>query len=111
MEKSVEQALKKQGYIMTYKCLIKELGTLEAVFLSELISKYNYFKTKNLIPDDGYFFCTYENLNESTGIKRRKMASLRARLKELGLIDFERKGLPAKIWYKIDFDKVFEITK
>ena len=111
MEISVEQELKQQGYIMTYKCLIKELGTLEAVFLGELISKHNYFKNKNMLDDEGYFFCTYENLKESTGIKRKAMESVRARLKEIGLIDFKRKGIPAKIWYKIDYEKVLEVSK
>ena len=111
MEISVEQALKQQGYIMTYKCLIKELGTLEAIFLSELISKHTYFKNKNMLDDDGYFYCTYDSLNESTGIKRRNLETLRAKFKELGLIDFKRKGIPARIWYKIDYEKVLEVSK
>ena len=111
MEISVEQALKQQGYIMTYKCLIKELGTLEAIFLCELISKHKYFEDRDMLDDDGYFYCTYESLNESTGIKRRKLESLRAKFKELGLIDFKRKGIPARIWYKIDYEKVLEVSK
>ena len=49
MELSDEQILKKQGYIMTYKCLINKLGTVEAVFLSELISKYKYFESKGML--------------------------------------------------------------
>ena len=111
MEISVEQALKQQGYIMTYKCLIKELGTSGAVFLSELISKHKYFESKNMLDDDGYFFCTYESINDSTGIKRKKLETLRKKFKELGLIDFKRKVIPARIWYKIDYEKVLEVSK
>ena len=111
MELSGEQLLKKQGYIMTYKCLIKELGTVEAVFLSELLSKHKYFESRNMLDADGYFFCTFENINDSTCIKRRQLESLRSKLRELEFIDFKRKGIPAKIWYKINYEKVLETAK
>ena len=83
MELSNEQLLKKQGYIMTYKCLIKELGTVKAVFLSELLSKYKYFESRGKLDADGYFYCTYNDIYESTGIKRRQLESLRSKLREL----------------------------
>ena len=111
MELSNEQLLKNQGYVMTYKCLIKELGTVEAVFLSELISKHKYFESRDMLDGEGYFFCTQKNINESTGIKRRRLESLRPKLKELGFIDYKRKGTPAKIWYKINYEKVLETAK
>ena len=83
MESSDEQTLKKQGYIMTYKCLINKLGTLEAVFLSELISKHKYFESKGMLDVEGYFYCVFEDLYQSTGIKRRQLENLRSKLQEL----------------------------
>ena len=111
MELSYEQLLKRQGYVMTYKCLIKELGTVGAVFLSELISKHKYFESRNMLDDEGYFFCTQGDINESTGIKRRQLESLRSKLKELNFIDYKRKGTPAKIWYKINDEKLLDTAK
>ena len=111
MDLSSEEILKKQGYIMTYKCLINKLGTLEAVFLSELISKYKYFESKGMLDVDGYFYCIFEDLYQSTGLKRRQLESIRSKLQKLKFIDFKRKGIPAKIWYKINFEKVLDAAK
>jgi hypothetical protein len=111
MELSNEQLLKNQGYVMTYKCLIKELGTVEGVFLSELISKHKYFESRDMLDADGYFFCIYNDLYKSTGIKRRQLESLRSKLQELGYIDYKREGIPAKIWYKINYEKVLDTAK
>jgi hypothetical protein len=111
MSLSDEQLFKKQGYVMTYKCLIKELGTVEAVFLSELLSKHKYFESRNMLDAEGYFYCTYNDIYESTGIKRRQLESLRSKLQEFGFIEYKRKGIPAKIWYKINYEKVLETAK
>ena len=96
---------------MTYKCLIKRLGTLEAVFLSELISKHKYFESKGMLDVDGYFYCIFKDLYQSTGIKRRQMESIRSKLQKMKFIDFKRKGIPARIWYKINFKKVLVTAK
>jgi len=93
--------IKSTGYITVSKELAHEIGLNETVILSELISQYEYFKKNNKLRDQKWFFCTIEKLEEQTTLNRHYQDKAIATLKKLGLIEVDRKGLPARRHFKI----------
>ena len=73
---SILKLISSDGFITLNKSIIKTLGLHESVMLGELASKYNYWKEKDNLTNDGYFFCTIENIQEETslsGSQQRKI--------------------------------------
>lgn len=96
--------LRSDGSIIVNKRLIHGIGVRPAVIYSELLSKYTYFKNKKWLTEEGYFFCTIEDLEFSTGLNRHSQDKSIKVLVEKGLIDKKVKGLPAKRYFKINTD-------
>lgn len=112
MEKSMEYALSQllssNGYISVNKSLIKKVGLNCAVMIGELLSEYNYWYEQNKLEDE-MFFSTRENLEENTGLNEYLQRKTFADLKSFGLVDVVKKGLPAKNYYKINFDTLYSM--
>ena len=51
----VKELLSNKSHIKLNKKIIKAIGILETVFLADLMSKYEYFESKEML-DDGWFF-------------------------------------------------------
>lgn len=60
--------LRSDSSVVMNKCLMKAIGNDQCLIFSELLSKYNYFKSKGTLTEDGFFFCTVEDLAESTNL-------------------------------------------
>ena len=54
--------------------------------------------------DSGWFFKTQIEWEEETGLTRREQEGARSRLQSMGLLREERRGIPAKLFYRVDFD-------
>ena len=70
----------------------------------QLISEYNYYKGKETLTADGYFYSTVEHLENETcmsGHEQRKAVSVLTELKVLYVMS---KGIPAKRHFKINFE-------
>ncbi len=104
----ITYTLRKDVNLSINKKLIKELGILPAVFLSDLISKQNYFVGKEM-DKDLWFFNTEENREEDTGLTPHQQRKCIQSLKENEIIRTKRIGIPAKLWFWIDHKKIFDI--
>ena len=51
---------------------------------------------------DGWFWKTERGWEEETGLTRRAQDSARKLLRGLGLMEEEKRGMPAKIWFRVD---------
>jgi len=93
--------LRADGSIVVNKKLAHEIGLNEAVVYSELVSLYKYWSEREELTEDGFFYCTYENIERNTTLKEK--AALRAinKLVKLELIEKVSRGLPRKNYYKI----------
>ena len=99
------EAFKSTGYLIVNKTLIKQFGLLPAILLSNYIDKHIYFREK--FPDnDGWFFLTHENQMNQLGMAEYSIRKYKTYLKDKGIIKTTQKGIPAKEWYKIDFQKL-----
>ena len=72
----------------------------------QLISEYNYYKGKETLTEDGFFYSTVEHLENETclsGHEQRKAISV---LTELSVLKVVSKGIPAKRHFKINFEGI-----
>ena len=106
---SVIQLLASSGFITVNKHLARTLGLDEAVIFGELCSKYDYRETKNELDEDGYFYCTVEDLEETTTLGERRQRRAINSLVKIGLIEQVTKGLPCKRFFRINENAVLKI--
>lgn len=108
MQLDFMKLIESKGYISVSKELARNIGLHETMILTELISKYNYFKDKGQLDKEGFFFCTVDDLEHETTINKYYQNKAITNLKKMNLIQYEVKGLPAKRYFKIN---EFEIMK
>lgn len=79
------------------------VGVTGALMLSQAV-----YWSRRSDSDTGWFFKTMAEWEEETGLTRREQESARSRLCELGVFQEERRGIPAKLFFRVDFDKLEE---
>ncbi|MCM1277319.1 MAG: DUF6017 domain-containing protein [Lachnospiraceae bacterium] len=82
--------------------LAHALGLIEAVIYSALIGKQSYYDGRNILDDDGYFYSTISDLQESTGLSRYQQDGAIKHLAETGLIECCKKGMPARRFFRVN---------
>ena len=107
----VSQMLASDGFIITNKKLIRELGLHQAVLIGELCSQYNFWKSQNKLDDNDSFYCTQDKIEENTGLSARQQRSEFKKLQDAEIISIHRRGLPAVNFYQIHFDRLTEILE
>lgn len=102
---SISKLLSTDGFIAVNKTLIRELGLHEAIILGELCSEYNYWEKCNKLEDD-MFYSTRDNIEYNTGLNEHYQRKAMTTLKERGILEIKKRGVPAVNYYKINFDKL-----
>lgn len=82
--------------------LAHALGTNEAIIYSALIAKQAYYEQREMLDEDGYFFCTISDLQESTGLTRYQQDGAIKNIIEVNLIECCKKGIPARRFFKVN---------
>lgn len=99
---SILDLLRSDGSIVVNKSLAHRIGLNETIVLSELISLFLYYRGKDCLDDEGYFYCTVNTLEEHTTLQKDAQNRAIVKLADLGLIHSVKKGLPAKRHITID---------
>ncbi|EBP0096454.1 HNH endonuclease [Salmonella enterica] len=76
-------------------------GISGALFLSQAV----YWNARTSDPD-GWFFKTQNEWEEETGLKRTEQEKARKSLVSLGILEELKKGLPAKLYYRVNENKL-----
>lgn len=100
--------LRSDGSIVVNKSLAHEIGLNEAVIYSELVSLNEYWRKNGRLTDGEWFFCTIENLEKNTTLKKDVQSRALKKLLNLELIESKRMGLPAKRYFKIT-NKIYDL--
>ena len=58
---------------------------------------------------EGWIYKTQEDITAETGLTRRNQQSARKRLKQLNLLYEERRGVPAKMYFRLDSEQLFSL--
>ncbi len=103
----MKHLLSSTAFLVLNKGLAREIGLKAAVLLADLISKEEYFIANGMT--DGWFFNTEANIEEDTTLNSYHQRKCLKTLKEKGLIQVKRKGIPAKQYFKINEEQVLQI--
>ena len=78
------------------------IGITGALFLSQLV--YWSKRTK-----DGWFYKTADEWEEETGMSRKEQETARKRLREAGILSEKKQGIPAKLYFMLNENKLIEL--
>ena len=84
--------------------LAHALGTTEAIIYSALIAKQAYYGQRGMLDEQGFFYSTIADLQESTGLTRYQQDRAIKNLTEFALIECCKKGIPARRYFRINND-------
>ena len=107
MKKSI---LASTPFLIVNKSLLVAFGIDANVVLSHLYQQQNYFKEQGQLVN-GMFFCTTENISCVTTLSYYQIKQAIATLVKWGIIKVERKGVPAKLYFKINESQILKILK
>ena len=77
------------------------LGLGAAVVYAALINKQVYYEQHNMLDEDGFFYSTIADLEESTTLTKRQQRAAIKVLIDKGLIKRKRCGMPAKRYFRV----------
>ena len=104
MKKSI---LASTPFLIVNKSLLVAYGIDANIVLSHLYQQQNYFKEQDLLVD-GMFFCTTENISCTTTLSYFQIKNAIATLTKWGVLKVVRKGVPAKLYFKIDESQILK---
>ena len=107
MKKSI---LASTPFLILNKSLLVAFGIDANVVLSHLYQQQNYFKEQGQLLD-GMFFCTTENISCVTTLSYYQIKQAIATLTKWGILKVVRKGVPAKLYFKIDESQILKNLK
>lgn len=70
-----------------------------------LLSQACYWATKTGDPE-GWFFKTRDQWTEETALSRREQETARRRLRDLGVLHEKRGGMPQRLWFRVDMERL-----
>lgn len=91
------------------KKLARCVGIDNAVFLAELLYKYQYWKERNELDDEGGFFFTSEDIQKLFNITHKPVARMTKQILDSGLVKIKKRGVPAKNYWYIQFHEIARI--
>lgn len=96
------------GVVAYQRAIAHAVGdALAGLFFSQLW----YWAGRQPAEREGWFFMTREQLQHETAMTRREQETSRRKLKQFGILEEERRGHPAKLWYRINVGKVIQLIE
>jgi len=100
-ENNILDIIKKSNYYPINKIILKSLGPLNSLVLIELLDTYWYFKEKNKLVKDEWFYRKYKTISNNIRIKESSIGITIKYFKDIKLIKTKQIGLPALIHYSL----------
>jgi hypothetical protein len=91
--------LKDAGRTVAYYPAMVKLT--KSVTAAVLLSQFMYWREKEW-DADGWLYKTQPEISEETGLSRKEQETARKRLRELGILEEEKRGVPARLFYRIN---------
>ncbi len=76
--------------------LAHAIGLSETVVYGTLVAKWHYYSERGMLDEEGWFFSTVPDLEESTSLTERQQKRCIDNLVKLGLVKCEQRGMPAR---------------
>ena len=93
--------------------LAHAIGLSETIIYGALVAKWYYYSEREMLDDDGWFYSTVPDLQESTSLSKKQQKRCIKALVDLNLIKCETRGMPARrCFYLIDdFEKILSLIE
>ena len=95
-----------QRFIGYYPVLAQLTGSVKCALLLGHALSWSRHYARSEPQRDGWFWQTTEQWRHSTGLSRHEQIRARVRLRELGLMSVQGRGMPRRIWYRIELDNL-----
>ena len=105
---SILRLIANDNFIVVNKSLIHIFGLEETLILGELVSEYEYWRSRGEL-EGGWFYSTVENIEKNTSLSKHKQKKALENLQQAGVICYQRKGMPAKRYIKINENVLEEV--
>lgn len=105
----LENLLSIDGFIIVNKTLCKKIGLNASAIIGVLYSEYNFWKSKNKLTDDGFFYCTRDKIESIIGLSAHEQRAAIKKLVELNIVETKLIGIPATSHYKINENELLSI--
>ena len=102
--------LTQDSFLMVNKKLTQIYGIQFAGILNNLIDKYKYFHNRGM-DEEGWFFVTDKQQMQQMGISIHTLKKTRESIKTFKFIQIKRKGIPAKLFYKVNTNKLLDFLE
>lgn len=109
MYKKLDKMFEKD-FLRVPRPFIRMFNLNTAVMLSEIYSEYTYWKSRDKLEKEGWFFSTTENMYCQTGLSKHQQLVACKELVSYGIIKVKYQGLPKKRYFKFDpamFNKLY----
>lgn len=107
---NVYEMLSRDNYLTVNKLLMKAIGISESILLSELCYRRQYLARANKLTEDGFFYATVEDVEEETTLNDYAQRKALERLTKMGILEVDRRGLPAKRYIFIDEEALLALV-
>ena len=104
----MKHLLSSSAFLIVNKKLAFILGLKTTVYLADLISKEEYFKTNGLLIDR-WFFNTAKNIQEDTTLSPHEQRNALKLLKEHNIVETKIQGIPAKTHFRINDNELLKL--
>jgi len=91
--------------IAFHRCFVEPTGSVAAALM---LSQALYWQQRTKDPE-GWWFKTRDEWQEETGLGRREQETARAKLRKLGVMREDLRGVPAQLWYMVDENRLLEV--
>jgi hypothetical protein len=105
------EIISSDAYLLVNKKLLIHYGPDTAIYLSNLVDKYRYYKSKNELIDENWFYLKHEKQMNELGLTERRIRNCKAILKKDEIIQTKFIGLPAKEYYFINWNNILNFLK
>ena len=104
----MKHLLSSSAFLIVNKKLAFILGLKTTVYLADLISKEEYFKTNGLLVDR-WFFNTAKNIQEDTTLSPHEQRNAIKLLKKHNIVETKIQGIPAKTHFRINDNELLKL--
>lgn len=93
--------------------LAHAIGLSETILYGALVAKWYYYSERDMLDEDGWFYSTVPDLQESTSLSEKQQKRCIKALIDLELIKCETRGMPARrSFYLIDdYEKIVDLIE
>ena len=93
--------------------LAHAIGLSETILYGALVAKWYYYSERDMLDEDGWFYSTVPDVQESTSLSEKQQKRCIKTLIDLELIKCETRGMPARrSFYLIDdYEKIVDLIE